>query len=122
MHCGIFLEAIQKRMDVAARSSMCAGEDMWCVRFMRCKRDIERLAAMSELKLDDANPVRAGRGETCHSLVFLILQDLPFPKRLSKSPPAIQRVHPRKDLLLGQFARVFKVNEDMNVVLHTAIR
>ena len=44
--------------------------------------------------------------ETCHSLIFLILQDLPFPKRLSKSPPAIQRVHPRKDLLLGQFARV----------------
>ena len=31
---------------------------------MRCKRDIGRLAAMSELKLDDANPVRAGRGET----------------------------------------------------------
>ena len=43
------LEAVQKRMDVAARSSMCAGEDMWCVRFMRCKRDIERLEAMSEL-------------------------------------------------------------------------
>ena len=37
---------------------------MWYARFMRCKRDIGRLAAMSELKLDDANPVRAGRGET----------------------------------------------------------
>ena len=37
---------------------------MWYARFMRCKRDIERLAAMSELKLDDANPVRTGRGET----------------------------------------------------------
>ena len=51
-------------MDVAARSSMCAGEDMWCVRFMRCKRDIERLEAMSELKLCGVKPVRGGRGET----------------------------------------------------------
>ena len=51
-------------MDVAARSSMCVVEDIKRVRFMRRKRDIERLVAMSELS--EATRIRfaSGRGET----------------------------------------------------------
>ena len=72
-HCGIQKEnAVRKNLKPVSQQGVIpwrearrrAGEDIKRVCFMRCKRDIERLVAMSELS--DATRIRfaSGRGET----------------------------------------------------------
>ena len=72
-HCGIQKEnAVRKNLKPVSQQGVIpwrearrrAGEDIKRVCFMRCKQDIERLVAMSELS--DATRIRfaSGRGET----------------------------------------------------------